>query len=467
MQSELDKIRNGKVLILGFAREGISTYQYLREISKDKEIGIADRVEYKKWNNQTKKIIEKDKKIVLFDGLKYLNSLTQYEVVIKSPGIPNKLTEIKNAKKNGVVFTSQTNMFLDLVNGKVIGVTGTKGKSTTASLIHHILSSSGLKSELIGNIGKPCMDYLDKDSKETIFVFEMSSHQLSDVKRSPHIAVFLNIYEEHLDYYEDFLDYFNAKANIALHQKKEDIFIYNNDFQEIEKLANKLKSQKTAFNTNKENANCYIKGSKIILRQNSEHISLINFNELTLKGKHNINNALAAVLAASTVGVSVENIRKALKTFKPLEGRLEIVGVNKGVTYVNDTLATIPEAAIGAVDAFPKKNLTLILGGHDRGIDFSEFIKELVKRDNIKTIITIGALADRLAGVIVYENYKGKLIKLGSSISMKEIVKTAMENTQKGEVVLLSPAATSFDMFKDYKDRGDQFQKAVEELSKK
>src|SRR3989344_6819930 len=318
----LEKFKDKKVLILGFAREGKSTSGVFKKYLPNQRIDIAD------------KNINKN----------YLKNLNRYDVVFKSPGIPNKLKEIKIAKEKGVIFTSQTKIFLELFNSQTIGITGTKGKSTTSSLIYHILKFAGKKVTLLGNIGKPIFDYLNNVNDDQIFVVELSSHQLSDITVSPRIAVLLNIFPEHLDYYEDFDDYKKAKENIFKFQKPTDIYISDEDI-------------------------------------NNFHLPKIKTN---LIGLHNIHNIKASFLVSLKLDVSQDDIIKAISTFEPLVDRLERVREINGIKFVVDGLATIPEASLAGIDSFINKSITLILGGFDRGVSFASFGKELIKRKNIK-----------------------------------------------------------------------------------
>lgn len=395
----LEKFKDKRVLILGFAREGESTLVAFKKYLPNQKVDIAD------------KEINKD----------YLKNLSNYDVVFKSPGIPNKLSEIKLAKKNGVKFTSQTKVFLEIFRDQIIGVTGTKGKSTTASLIYHILKTAGKNAELVGNIGKPIFNYLDDVAKDKFFVAEFSSHQLSDVTVSPHIAVLLNIFSEHLDYYENFDDYKEAKENIFSFQTKGDFYFSPEKIDETQ--LPKIKTK--------------------------------------LLGDHNIHNIKASYLVSKVVGISDDDFLKAVSTFKPLEDRLERVGEVNGVEFILDGLATIPEAGLAAIDSFSDKKITLILGGFDRGVDFKGFVKKLKEKENIKSIILIGQVADKLEKLLI--NSEFNVTNLGFH-DMENVVKKAYELSRKGYIVLFSPAATSFDMFKDYKDRDKQFKKAVKNL---
>lgn len=465
MKEEIKKIfKDKKVLILGFAREGVSTYKFLRKNFPQEVLSIADIVKENELSPEARFILKNDQKVESFLSSFYLDKLDEFNLIVKSPGIPYRATQIQEALKKGITFTSQTKLFLEIIKGKVIGVTGTKGKSTTASLISHILKSCNRKSVIVGNIGKPALDYLSEDTPNTIFVYELSSHQLFDLDFSPHIAIFLNIYNEHTDYYKNFNEYFVAKTNITLNQEKSDYFIYNYDFNILNDLAKKTKAKVLSFSIkSKKNVNCYIADQEVFLKILGES-NVISLKDISLKGFHNIANVMAAVLATDILNVSIDDIKKAITSFKPLEGRLELIREFNGVNFINDTLATIPEATLAAIDAFPNQKISLILGGYERKLDYSRLTSEIVQRNNIVTIVLLGSVANRLSKGLMRKSYRGKIINLGKS-KMEQIVNTAYKNTPKDGIVLLSPAAASFDMFKDYKDRGEQFKKAVEKIT--
>ena len=462
----LERIEKKKVLILGFGREGLSTYRFLRKHFPEKKLAIADKKRLDEFEADIIKLVKRDKKLTYHLGEKYLKSIDLYEIVIKTPGIPHKLEEIRKAKNNGVKFTSQTDIFSEICRGRIIGITGTKGKSTTTSLIHHILKAVKINAILLGNIGKPPLDYLYEGDENTFFIFEMSSHQLMVVNRSPYISVFLNIFPEHLDYYSNYEEYVEAKSNITRFQKNSDFFIYNADFPEIEKVAKETKANKFSFSLRSKVENgCHMdKGRIIFVIKGSKEFSF-DVNKIHLLGTHNLNNIMAAIIVTRVSGVDFEDIEKALSSFRPLEGRLETVRVYKSVSFVNDTLATIPEATIAALESFKDKNITLILGGFDRGISYDVLGKDLSKRKNVSKILLIGQTAPRIKKSLEKLRYKGEVYDLGLP-KMVEIVKLSLKITDPNGIVLLSPASTSFDMFKDYKDRGDQFRDAVLKLDK-
>lgn len=405
------------ILILGFAREGKSVYKYLRKKFPDKII--------KAWDQKN---VDGAIKV---DNWKEINNWDKFDMIVKSAGIP-----LKNLpKKIYPKLTSETQIFFDECPGEIIGVTGTKGKSTTAALIYQILKTAGKKTVLVGNIGKPALDFLDEIDKETIVVFELSSHQLQTLTVSPHVAVLTNIYPEHLDYYLDFDDYARTKANIAKFQTEKDYFVFNKNHP-LE-----TKAIKIPFDKN------------IVV-------------ESKLLGEHNIYNISAAKKVADIYKISDGIFEKAVANFKPLEHRLEFIGKFKGIKFYNDSLATIPEATISAIEALGNNIDTILLGGFDRRVDFTLLARKILNT-NIKNLILFPTTGEKIWNKIVAIDLmavkKFKSIKVQS---MEEAVKASYKFTTPGKVVLLSCASTSFNLFKDYADRGNQFKEWVVKLGK-
>lgn len=462
MRKLFPEIANKKVLILGFGREGISTYKLLRKSFPKKTIAVADKKVLKGFDLEVVKLLKKDKKLKLNLGKKYLDNLSEYDVIIKSPGISAKLPSITRAQTKGVSVTSQTKIFFDKCKGKIIGVTGTKGKSTTATLIYEILKKAGRKVFLVGNIEAPVFDFLGEDSKDTHFVYELSSHQLSDLNKSPYISVMLNLGIDHLDWHGSQKHYINAKKNIVKHQKKSDFAVLNGDDVVIAGFKDSVKSQKIWFSTNKKVIGAYIENGKIILNIKGKRILVGNTNKLCLKGKHNWSNVLAAICASYLIGVDLDSIRKIIFSFKGLEHRLEYVAEIGDITFINDSMSTNQISTKAAIDSFIEP-LTLILGGYDRGIEYDGLCKEIVKRNNVKTIILIGDIANRIKSSLNKTGYQGTVVEMGKP-KMVKIIKKAHNLTPNGGIVLFSPGAASFDMFENYKDRGKQFKTAVKQL---
>jgi UDP-N-acetylmuramoylalanine-D-glutamate ligase len=313
-------------------------------------------------------------------------------------------------------------LFLENCPGKVIGITGTKGKSTTSALIYKILKASFKNVKLVGNMGKPCLSYLLAARPKDIFVFEMSSHQLDHITKSPHIAVFVNIYPEHLDYYKTYFKYFNAKKNITRFQYKNDFFVFNPTFEEIK--------------------NIKTKAHKIPIR---ETFSKKNIHK---------DNIGASIAVAKTFGLTEKEIKKRINEFETLDSRIEFVGNFNGINFYNDSLATIQEATIFALSQVENIE-TLILGGLDRGVKFNKLTKE-IKKKKIKNIILFPNTDKK-----IYKDLKNENINFFFTDNMKRAVLIAKQNTKKGNSCLLSPAAPSYNLFKNYKDRANQFKKYV------
>jgi len=453
------------ILILGFGREGIDTFKFLRKLFPNKIIGIADKAKVISCKSQVSRLIGKDKKNRLHSGKDYLELMKKYDVVIKTPGIPIHLPEVEKAFREGKI-TSQTEIFLKNCPGTVVGITGTKGKSTTTSLIYNILKvagpartrhnfadvggsdAGGLKAHLVGNIGKPVLSSLFSASKNDFYVYELSCYQLYNVKKSPHISVFLNVFPEHLDYYKNIEEYAISKLNIALWQDKEDFLVFNPQNDYLGKLISKnpIKSRKIDFNS-------------VALGK------IIKASEIPLKGEFNLKNVRASIATAKILGISDRNITKGIKTFKPLPHRLEYVGLYEGIKFYNDSLSTISETTMAAIDTFGKDLETIFLGGFDRNLTFESLAQKIIK-SNIKNLILFPTTGEKIWQQIVSLN-KGNGLQAFFVDNMKDGVSLAYKHTQKRKICLLSTASTSFSIFKDYKEKGNLFKKYVKIFGKK
>ena len=431
---KLKDLKAKKILVLGLGIEGIDTLKFLRKFFSKKVLGIGDRLELKNLNSKAQNIIKKDKNLNFHLGEDYLKALKNYDIVIKSPGIQPRT--LKSFLKKGQRITSQTEIFFNNCPGKIIGVTGTKGKSTTTSLIYKILKENGIKAYLTGNIEKPALSLLDSAKPESVYVYELSSHQLLNLKKSPHIAVFLNIYPEHLDYYKDFKEYLLAKSNITRYQKKTDYLVFHSKNKLVNEVVKKSKAKKIPISS--------VKIKKL---------------DTLLKGNFNIQNIKAAIAVARLFKIKDKNILKSIKNFKPLPYRLEDIGIYKGIKFYNDALSTVPEATIAALDTLGDKVETIFLGGFDRGIDFKNLAKRILK-SKIKTLILFQTTGDKIFRQIIALDNKKKY-KAISVQNMKDGVEQAFKYTKKEKICLLSTASPSFSLFKDYKEKGDLFKKYV------
>jgi len=389
-------------------------------------------------------------------GENYLKAVKKYELIIKTPGIPIHLPEIEKAFKAGKI-TSQTEIFFENCPGRIVGITGTKGKGTTSSLIYKILKQEGIKAHLIGNIGRPVLSMLFSATPNDVYVYELSSHQLYNLKKSPQIAVLLNIYLDHLDYYKNFKEYVKAKANITRYQTKDDYLIYNFSDKTIREIAKKSKAKKIPFDR--------IKSKFLINIQ----------NKISWIGKLNLPDIQAAIAVGRIFGISAQKIAEAIKNFKPLAHRLEYIGTYQEIKFYNDSAATIPEATISALDILGDKVQTIFLGGSDKRLDFKNLAKRILK-SKIKNLIFFPDTGEKIWQAIQKAENKISQKRLANHPlasrfkpffvnNMAEAVKLAYQHTQKGKICLLSCASASFSIFKDYKKRGDLFKKYVKKIN--
>jgi UDP-N-acetylmuramoylalanine--D-glutamate ligase len=443
-----EELEQKSILILGFGTEGQATYEFLRRRWPAKSLAVADRRPVEKFPEAVRNRIQADPNVRLHLGPDYLDTFktAACEVIIKSPGIPASLDAIVCARASGCRLTSHSQIFLsNYPRERVIGITGTKGKSTTASLIHHILTVAGVSAELVGNIGQPPLMRIDNVAPETYFVHEFSSHQLAEIETSPHIAVLLNIVPEHLDYYATFDEYIAAKENITRFQTADDFLIFAADYPVPSEIAHRSKAALIPFSV----------GDRI------DHI--IDPAEIPLRGRFNVLNIIASVAAASLCGVEPSAMRDAIRTFRPLPHRLELVGTYNGITFVDDSIATVPDATLAAIEALGSDVSTLLLGGHERNLDFRPLGEQIPA--HVKTVILFPPTGVRIWKAIETYSKNRPLPDAFFVRDMEQAVRIAYERTEAGKICLLSPASPSFGIFRDYRDRGESFKAFVKKLS--
>jgi UDP-N-acetylmuramoylalanine--D-glutamate ligase len=461
---KLNKLKNKKILILGLGQEGISSYQFLRKLFPKVKIGLADQLKLNQLKKELQAKISKDKNLNLHLGKDYLENLGQYQIIIKSPGISPFLPQLKMVKNK---ITSQTKIFFDNCPSVIVGITGTKGKSTMSTLIYQVLKSKGMDVHLVGNIGQPSLSSLNEAKNKSIFVYELSSHQLFDLEKSPRTAILLNIFKEHLDYYQNFDQYAQAKENITRYQKKSDYFIFNPTLSLPQQIAQRTKAKKLAFSIkDHQQSGCYLEKGNILYRSGLKEEKIISVKEIKLKGEFNLLNIMPAIIVGKIFKVPTKSIVSAIKRFNPLEHRLEEVGTYQGITFYNDSLSTVPETAVEAIKALRGKVSAIILGGFERNQDYGQLAQKILE-SKIKTVILFPTTGQRIWQDITEEKKKDQsLPRYFFTEKMEKAVQLAYQNTPKGKVCLLSPAAPSFNLFKDYKERGDLFKKFVKKFAK-
>ncbi len=451
-----ESFKGKKVAVLGLGMEGKDTVNFL--LKQGAEITVFD---VKPEEELDFSGIDRSK-IALSTGKDYLKKgVLDFDWIFRSPGIYRYIPEIVEAEAGGVKISSAVKLFFELCPAKIIGVTGTKGKGTTSSLIYEILKRAGKDAFLAGNIGVPYLELLPKLTKDSLVVLELSSFQLLDMEASPTVAVVLNITEDHLNWHKDLEEYIAAKKNIVKYQKSTDFSVMSADYQVSESFSASTKAKVYKFSRKNKVKGAYALDGKVYLSVDTE-ILLGETKELLLRGEHNLENITAASVVGGILNTSPEIIWKAAVSFKGLEHRLELVGAYNGISFYNDSFATSPAPTIAAVKSFTEP-LTLILGGSEKGLDYKELGAEIAKAGNIVSVILIGQVAPKIKDALGDAGYQGRIVEKGKA-SMNELVKEAFLNTPKGGVILLSPAAASFDMFKDYKDRGLKFKSAVKAL---
>lgn len=412
-----------KVAIAGYGIEGKASYEYW--LAKGDEVAIADeRTELAG--------VPADVETIL--GADAFAHLGEFDRIIRAPSIrPDKLPY-------GDKVWSATNEFFAECPAPIIGVTGTKGKGTTSSLIASILRAAGKTVHLVGNIGQPALEVLPHIAPDDIVVYELSSFQLWDLQKSPHVAVVLMIEPDHLDVHADFVEYVAAKANIARHQTADDTVVYY--------AANEYSSQIAMAS----------------LAAKIEYPFVVDefVDSLHIPGRHNVDNAAAAIAASREYVTDPAIIRQGLASFTGLPHRLKFIREVGGVKYYDDNYSSAPGSTLAAVRAFTAPEI-LILGGYDKGVDLSDLTAQLAKQENLKSIVLIGQTGLRLRTLLEQHGYQD-IVLLEGSPSMQVIVDIATEQAAPGDVVIMSPACASFDMFKNFADRGDQFVQVVEAL---
>lgn len=444
-------VEGKKVLILGFGREGQSTYQMLTRSSAYKELAIADKEEGKSPSPA----------VPWISGADYQHAIDRYDVVFKSPGIVLE----RPREEYTCEILSQTEVFFHLFRDQIIGITGTKGKSTTTSLLYHILKSAGRKVQIAGNIGIPAFDHMDELDDESEIVFELSCHQLEYMTVSPHIALLLNIHEEHLDHYGTMENYVRAKEQIYRNQYPKDILICSHQcLPKKDSCPSRLipvldldeQGQEDNF-MNKEAV--LLSGSCISWKGKSYQIPE---EQIHLLGHHNYFDIALVYSVCQLKGISDQEFSQGLITYQPLPHRLYFLGEKKGVKYYDDSISTICDTTIQALNTLSDTD-TVLIGGMDRGIDYQKLIAYL-SDSPVSWIILMEATGKRIYQEIQerFSDFKQpqRLILVEH---LEEAVKKAKQLTRPGKSCVLSPAAASYGIFKNFEERGDKFWKLVRE----
>ena len=392
------------------------------------------------------------------------------DLIIKNPAVPVNSFFLTIARDSKVKIATDIDIFFDLCKAPIVGVTGTKGKSTVATLIYEILKRKCKDAILAGNIGVSPLEFFDKIKKRSYAVLELSSFELENIKKSPAIAVITSIFPDHLDRYASFKEYIKSKEKIFLFQRKSDYLVLNYDNPEARSYAKDAPSKVYYFSNSDASKEldsskmfgCFIRNGMIFF--DKEEAPILKINETKLKGEHNASNILAAMSVAKLLRVPDKIIKKAIRSFKGVPSRQEFVAEINGVKYFNDTTATMPEATIAAIKTFkenyPKARLILIGGGQNKNLNYKELAGVIIK--NIQEFVLLpGTASDLIKREMELRKSK---INISSAKSMEDAVRQAAAAAKPGDIVLLSPAAASFNLFKNEFDRGGCFIKAVKDL---
>ena len=409
--------------------------------------------------NVLKKIDEYN--INKYFGENYLSNLKDFDIIFKSPSCRPDLPELIEEVKRGAKLTSEVELVLELAPCKIVAITGSDGKTTTTSLVYEILKSK-YKCFLGGNIGVPLFTKISEMKPEDIVVLELSSFQLMTMKRSPQIAVVTNVTPNHLDIHKSYEEYIEAKTNIFANQKENDVLVLNYDNEITKSFAKRAKGTVIFFSSKEKIQNGVIYDAGIVKTvDNGLRRHILKLKDTNLRGIHNAENICAAIAATSEL-VDVETQAKAILNFNGVKHRLELVREIDGSKWYNDSIGTSPTRTIAGLNSFDEE-IVLIAGGYDKHLDYETIAEPILKK--VKTLILMGATAEKINGVVTKKQEETKQnIEIYRVNTLEEAVKKAKEKVRPGQIVLFSPASASFDMFKNFEERGDKFKQLVQEL---
>lgn len=454
----IEKIKDKSIMFYGI---GKSNLPFINMLSNEKiKISVYDSRNEKNIPVSTLEELKSNKYVELrISDSKIWNDY--FDIIIRSPGVNFFSNEIQNAKQRGSVITSEMEIFFDLCPCKIIGITGSDGKTTTTTIISEILKEDGKKVHLGGNIGEPLLPKINEINENDIAVVELSSFQLISMRKSPDISVITNISPNHLDVHSNMEEYIEAKKQILLHQTAFSSTILNFRNEETEKMSSIVRGKNIFFDScGQLDSGVWIDNEKNIIFSDGEKDEIIlNTSEIKLPGKHNLENFLAAIACVKD-SVKKGSIIKVAKNFNGVEHRIEFVRKINGVSYYNDSIASTPTRTIsGTLSLFDKK-IVLIAGGYDKKIPFNLLAEEIIKK--VSVLILIGDSANKIRNEILnLKDYKPSSLKILMLNNMEDAVSEAKQNADFGDIVVLSPACASFDMYKNFEERGNHFKKIV------
>ena len=448
-----------KVAIIGLGVSNLPLLDYMYE--KNAKVTVFDEKEEK---DIEKNILEKLKKYKFdyFFGKNCFENLKGFDIIFRSPSFLPTRKELVEEEKRGAIITSEIEMLMKLTPATIIGVTGSDGKTTTTSLIYSILKNAGYNTYLGGNIGIPLFTKLNEMKPNDIVVLELSSFQLMGMDVSPHIGVITNITPNHLNIHKDYQEYINAKKNIFKYQNKDDYIILNYDNDITRNCAREAKSKVIFFSGKEKLENGFIVDNKIIKKcEDGIRTHILDCKDVLLRGEHNFENIATAIAAISSL-VDIDKSIDTIKEFKAVEHRLEYVRTIDDVKWYNDSVSSSPTRTIAGLKSFDE-DIVLIAGGYDKNLDYTPIAKPILKK--VKTLILLGQTSGKIFDAVKEEEEKeNKNIDIFMVNTLEEAVNLARKQAKVGEIVLFSPASASFDMFKNFADRGNKFKDLVNKL---
>ena len=453
MEKQME-LKNKKVLVVGLGRSGVASAFFLQEHGA--KVIVSDSKSEAQLQNEVPALL--DRGISIEAGQHGERTFRDQDLIVVSPGVPSDQPQLQHARTLGIPVIGEVELAFRFLQGKVLAITGSNGKTTTTTLVGEILSKSGKKTLVGGNIGTPVISLASKATPDTLVVLEISSFQLESIQQfRPWIAAILNITPDHLDRHHTFEAYVAAKARIFENQQGSDLAILNADDPTCLALKSKVKGPLLWFSRRQRvESGAFLTGEQIVFRNNGQEQPVLSRADIQLKGEHNLENVLAAVSMTMAAGCTPQQVRQAVQEFRAVEHRLELVSTINGVTFYNDSKATNVDATMKALESFPG-NIHIILGGKDKGSDYS--VLNPLLRERAKRIYLIGAASDKIASQV------SGAIALVRSGTLERAVRQAFDAATSGDVVLLAPACASFDQFENYEHRGRVFKELVRSLA--
>ena len=446
-------LRNQRVLVVGLGKSGVASALFLAQ--RGAHVAVSDTKSEEQLRAEIPLLL--DHGITVETGHHGERTFRDQDLIVVSPGVAFDVPQLIHARERGIPVIGEVELAARFLNGRIVAITGSNGKTTTTTLTGEIISAGGGKVLVGGNIGTPAISFAQQATDDTWIVLEVSSFQLETIETfHPHIAVVLNVTPDHLDRHRTFENYVAAKARIFENQTADDFAVLNADSEACAAMASRAKSPTLWFSGIKQVSHgAFVRGDAIIWRDERGEKTILPLGEIQLKGAHNVENVLAGVCVGMLAGVEPAQIRRAVASFKAVEHRLEFVATVRGVDYYNDSKATNVDATIKALESFPGR-IHLILGGKDKGSDYT-VLNDLLK-DRVKRVYTIGAAAQKIESQI-------RGVPVVSAGTLEAAVRRASEAAEPGDIVLLAPACASFDQFDSYEHRGRTFKNLVRQLA--